>query len=398
MTQTRKVTRSELYRLVWSEPLTALSARFGISDVGLRKACIRHDIPLPPQGYRQRATAGRAPKPSPLPHRRGDEVIEFPAAPEPPPVATGLMESVFAPLIDAEARPENHVGVAADAVPTHPVAKRIVKALKAARADKYGAVLHECADAFRVRVPPGSIDRVGRLIDALATALDARGLEIRTGGTDPAGAGIVVGGELERLAIEETSHRTIHRATEAEKAATRRLGYATAPLYDFVPSGVLTVQISTATYRDGVRSLWRDGKTCKVEDCLNEILAGLYRSAHAAAVQRRQLEVRAQRAEDENARRAALREQRAAARKELQDLEGRSLAWERAQRMRAFIAAYRNSCREADGDVAPEVADWVERASRHADRIDPLTPTPRSALDYDEADLAPVSLWQVDDD
>ncbi len=42
-----KLSREELYNLVWSEPFSTLSKKYAISDVGLRKACIRMNIPLP---------------------------------------------------------------------------------------------------------------------------------------------------------------------------------------------------------------------------------------------------------------------------------------------------------------------------------------------------------------
>jgi len=46
-----KLTRKELYDLVWSEPMTTVCKRFGISDNGLRKHCKSMNIPTPPLGY-----------------------------------------------------------------------------------------------------------------------------------------------------------------------------------------------------------------------------------------------------------------------------------------------------------------------------------------------------------
>jgi len=45
------LTRQELYDLVWSNPLTTLAKRFSITDVGLRKICIKMGIPLPMPGH-----------------------------------------------------------------------------------------------------------------------------------------------------------------------------------------------------------------------------------------------------------------------------------------------------------------------------------------------------------
>lgn len=52
------VTRSELYDLVWSEPMTKLAEKFGISSVALAKACARLSVPVPPRGYWARKAAG----------------------------------------------------------------------------------------------------------------------------------------------------------------------------------------------------------------------------------------------------------------------------------------------------------------------------------------------------
>jgi hypothetical protein len=40
-------TREQVYKLVWSKPLSKLAREFSISDNGLRKICKRMNIPLP---------------------------------------------------------------------------------------------------------------------------------------------------------------------------------------------------------------------------------------------------------------------------------------------------------------------------------------------------------------
>ena len=62
-----RISRNELYQLVWSQPISALSKRFEISDVALAKACARAHIPVPPRGWWARKTAG---KPTPRRHRK----------------------------------------------------------------------------------------------------------------------------------------------------------------------------------------------------------------------------------------------------------------------------------------------------------------------------------------
>jgi len=54
-----RLSRKELYDLVWSEPLKTLCSRFGISDVALKKTCARSKIPTPERGYWAKKDAGK---------------------------------------------------------------------------------------------------------------------------------------------------------------------------------------------------------------------------------------------------------------------------------------------------------------------------------------------------
>jgi len=63
----RIYTREELHEAVWSEPITVLSKRFGLSDNGLRKRCRNMNVPTPPVGYWQKAKKRGGAKRIPLP-------------------------------------------------------------------------------------------------------------------------------------------------------------------------------------------------------------------------------------------------------------------------------------------------------------------------------------------
>ncbi len=54
----RKLTRQELYDLVWSKPMTTLAKEFNLSDNGLRKICKKNDIPLPNAGHWAKVQSG----------------------------------------------------------------------------------------------------------------------------------------------------------------------------------------------------------------------------------------------------------------------------------------------------------------------------------------------------
>lgn len=74
---TVQLSRTELYDLVWREPLNKLAARFQMSDVALRKRCIKHRIPLPGRGYWRRLETGGAVRRAVLPKLAHNPMIRF---------------------------------------------------------------------------------------------------------------------------------------------------------------------------------------------------------------------------------------------------------------------------------------------------------------------------------
>ena len=70
--------RVELFDLVWSKPMTHLAKELGLSDVGLRKICVKFGIPLPPRGYWSRLQFGKQdPRPE-LPFVNNNPQIRLP--------------------------------------------------------------------------------------------------------------------------------------------------------------------------------------------------------------------------------------------------------------------------------------------------------------------------------
>jgi integrase len=62
-----RLTRQQLYELVWSKPISRLAEQFDISDVGLAKACRRANVPIPHRGYWAKVQAGVSATKEPMP-------------------------------------------------------------------------------------------------------------------------------------------------------------------------------------------------------------------------------------------------------------------------------------------------------------------------------------------
>ncbi len=53
-----RLSRVELFDAVWKTPLVKLAEQYGISNVAIKKKCVKYEIPTPPRGYWAKRVAG----------------------------------------------------------------------------------------------------------------------------------------------------------------------------------------------------------------------------------------------------------------------------------------------------------------------------------------------------
>lgn len=73
----RMVSREELYRLVWSEPMNRIAGRFDVSGSYLARICTLLNVPRPARGYWAKLAVGKAPAPTPLPAARPGDLLHW---------------------------------------------------------------------------------------------------------------------------------------------------------------------------------------------------------------------------------------------------------------------------------------------------------------------------------
>ena len=120
------MTRSELYEKVWSAPMTRLAKELGVSDVGLAKACRRHDVPAPPRGYWAKLAAGHTPPRTLLPNPKLDVKVHFTTLDPNQRARKRAIKSRRAELLptsDASAKQREPIVFAADLEGAHPLVR-----------------------------------------------------------------------------------------------------------------------------------------------------------------------------------------------------------------------------------------------------------------------------------
>lgn len=136
-----RLSRWKLYAKVWETPISRLASELGISDVALRKACIRHDIPVPPRGHWARLTAGHELVAPPLPRPGEDEVVSILPGPKRP--------RVTAPKMPELAEHSRTMVVPASLEGCLPIVKKTARFFKAAKAEHERQKTRRLAPATR---------------------------------------------------------------------------------------------------------------------------------------------------------------------------------------------------------------------------------------------------------
>jgi hypothetical protein len=345
-----EIWRQDLYERVWKTPLRKLASEFGISDVGLAKACRRHSIPTPPLGHWTRVEHGMTSERPPLP-----------AAPHGDIVSLSIEQSRAQRLAKgAPAAAVLDVQVASDTASLAPFAKATFTALSKAKPTSAGLVLCGGAAHFRVTVSRGQIERACRILDAIERKLSELGGQVARG-SDKKPLGLAFDGQTVDFTLTERYTRTEFIPESERKSPYPRKEYA------YHLTGELKLAIEG--YFDG-RKTWSDGARAKLEEKLPEVLAGLAAAAAAMKLLARQRAEEHRRWQEQERIRQELETQarRRAAFREAFATE--AAGWQRHQAAAEYLAHLRKALGEP-GQLPELSVQWLAHAEQAVADLDP---------------------------
>lgn len=375
-----ELSRQALYDLVWMTPVKTLAERFGISDVGLRKACQRSLIPLPPAGYWAKVAAGKRAVQPPLPDRPpGMRDTVTPGAgrydsysyrqwtdaellgPLPPcPTFKPDLETVQVDCL----RRIDRITVPRDLSRPHPAIAKILEIDEQRRIAQLGKSYVSSWDAPRFASP--FEQRRLRVLSALMIALLRLGASVRLTGKNARSIYVTVHDTAFWIRLDDEAG-TAKQPSEYEPPPSKAAG---SPLFLAISQG-----------HDGAPAIrWGDDTSGKLDTKLRDAVAGIlvhaeasYRSTcehrHEWRIERRanrlseihQARLKAEQAERDRIER--LKQER------IERLLGQAEAFRKAAAIRAYVAEARD---RAGADARDDVAAWAEWALGVAAGIDPV--------------------------
>lgn len=335
------LTRQQLYDMIWERAVSKVAPELGISDVALRKQCVKHAIPLPDATYWGRLHAGRPIKRKPLgvaPKGVSDRIVIDARAkpPAPEPIEAAIV--VARQPVEAVAVPEK----------LHPLVAKTLAAARKAQPDRNGAITGLGGEVFRIRAHPDTLDRVGAFLNALVYNALARGHRFEAGRE---GLDMVVDDEAIGFAVYQTIRRSLHVATEEETRRRERWDARhrndwdnwdkrpSIPYYDFTPTGEMAIEIAGWSRYESAQRRFADTRARKIDSRIDEILVSFAAFSAGRKVEREEARERARLEEIARQRRAEQARLTKLEQQRVEFLDGKLAQAQQRDQLATFLAS-----------------------------------------------------------
>ena len=365
-----KISRQELYNLVWAEPMITVCKRFGLTDNGLRKQCKSMDIPTPPIGYWSK-----------LKHGKKTEIIPLPKESASNKQSTDLTEKeiTLPPPMSRNAIRESEIRSGDTSIFVVP---EVLYAKDPVIIDTKEKFRHESENdylkknPFKVKTGPAlnisvsekSIDRSLSIFETIIKGLRFRGWGIK---------------------VKDNLTYAVINSEEIHIDLTERLKQVpntedTYSKYMKVFSGELHFNIFYG-YRN--KDTFKDTSQTKLEDKIIPIIANL--EIRAEKIKEERIESERQRLirENEERLREEFKQKKKAEKKEFKSLFLMAERLHKTHILRQYISTFEEFV-SRDGEITEEIATKIEWAKAKADWLDPFVSKEDQYLDsYDKDEI-----------
>lgn len=345
------VTRKELYKLVWSKPLTSLIKDYAYSDNGLRKICKKHNIPTPKLGHWAKLKHGKKPPKIPLP--RSENInIEL--------ILRKDEKNTFVHSNSELSKIKNelqHAGInftVPDRISgLHPLVKKAKEILKNRKIGWFGKgrdIIYSKGECLATEVTKPNIPRALRIWNTLIKIILQRGHKISKNKNSE----FLIDEEEFTIRVRE-----ILKRVKVEDSNWER--------HEMVGSGTMSIRIG-----HGYKAKeWRDQKDKKLEDQILNIIAKLEHLACKERIERIERQERWRKIEEEEAIVKAKEEKVTTELNNFKQLFETAGRWHRSQYLRNYINEFERYNAESNS-LDSHKRDWIAWAKEKADWYDPF--------------------------
>lgn len=355
--ENKKISRQELYDLVWSKPMTALAKEYNISDNGLRKICKKLDIPLPQLGHWQKLQYGKKVKIIPLPKDfKDEETITLNERKE----ETDNGNNAFSEYHKLLKK------ITEDSSLTFNVPDRLVNPDKliieakndfdSRKHEKYAiykGIMSTSSGIVSVSVAPKNSNRALRIMDKIIKLLKHRGHNVIV--KENTTYAVVKGAEI-KIRLREKVKRVI---TKDEKYSWNNTVY--------IASDILSFKIDEYPEKE-----FNDTNNLTLEEQLPKILTKLELVSEKIKRDNEDREIRHQEYRKQREIEEAIKKRHTNEIENFKKLLEESDRCKKAVDMRNYIKQIENNAIK-DNNLSEELINWIKWANNKADWYDPIT-------------------------
>lgn len=351
------ITRKQLYHKVWSTPITTLAKKYNISDNGLRKICIRLDIPLPKLGYWSKMKFNKVVKKIPLPRNtQVKQKIQLVIRDEKVIIEEHPQTAYYRLIKEIENSPNLSLKVPDRLTKPDTLIIAAQKDLKTKPPSNYYSntknIIYTGKGIVSIEVARENIPRSLRFMDTFIKLLKQRGHQIKVEG----GTYAIIKGERVKLRFREVLKRITTKHP--------KYSWSNSELF---PSGILSIKIEV----DYNEKEWRDSAKVPLENKLPNILAKLELEADRLKKERIEHEIH-QREYDK--KRKIEEAHKARAQEEVNKfkrLKENAKRWKETVELRNYIQAVKNNAKK-NNNLTEELKNWIQWATDKANWYDPI--------------------------
>lgn len=346
--ETTKLTRKELYDLVWSTTISKILEQFALSNDGFKKICKKYEIPLPPNGYWLKLKHNKPFKKEILNlDFNGDNEIEFTIREE-----GSIINMDQSPLtiLTKQILSDKNAPLNIPEKLTKPDV--LITQTKDSK-NNYNFYNYRTSkiDLLSIYVEKDNFNRALIIMDMFVKLLRYRGHSFKRD----------INGDGPHIMIKEISFPFSIREAK-KRIPPEKNSYGST----YIPTGILVLKIGES-YK---AQEWKDGNI-KLENQLAKIVAKLEIDAEKELIRQEESRIYWLKYEEEKERKNQIKRRKDEEIQKFNKLVELSKQYNKSRLIREYIKAeYENAVDK--NNLTPEKMEWIKWANDKADWLDPV--------------------------
>lgn len=372
--------RNKLYEEIWKEPMSVLCKRYSLSDNGLRKICIKLEIPIPDRSYWGKLRAGKTPEKRKLPKYDGNNEYQVYIDDWAIKRREQRKEDSLRGFNDEEKERIldicNNIKLRKSTNNLHPLIEETKQNIRDNNKSTFSPYYYRTYKTEYLNVQ-GSAEiknRIYLIYHTIFTTIEKLGYSVEK---ENQGFYLYILGEKVKFSIKEKTKIVYRDKTEKDT------GYysvrADGKIRDTELTGILELKID---YYYAKRSIWKDTDKKKIEDMIGEIVQELLYCATKMREDRLEREEEHERYMERQQRIREFQKQKEDEMKKLSELEEMAKKLHRANIIRQFINEFESKSK----NLTKEQKEYIKWAQDKADWLDPLINKKDDILDKEIKD------------